>query len=77
MFKLYSMGKGIKLLDQSQDEQDIKDTLGEYMSLSDTIDYMVIESTMFGDNTKALIKNFGDYMDYVIPEKEKTLTKHL
>lgn len=77
MYKLYNMSRGIKLIDQSPDEQDIKETLGECMTTGDTIDYMIINSTRLQDDVVALIHSFEDYMNYVVPEKGKTLTKHL
>lgn len=74
MFKLYSNNKGLKLLDISKDEKDIKETLGEFMELYDTVNYIVTESTMYGENTIATIRNYGDYVDYICPVK--TITKH-
>lgn len=70
MFRLYNMSKGISLIDMSEDENDIKETLGECMTTGDTIDYMIINSTRLQDDVVALIHNFEDYMNYVFPEEK-------
>lgn len=91
MFRLYGNNKGMKLLDVSDNEFDIVDTLGSYIGILDEIDYIIIENDGKSDNTKEVIKNYNDYLGYkhsVFEEnkelikvkkynKPKTLTKHL
>lgn len=80
MFRLYSMSRGISLIDKNKDENEIKKTLGEYINTYDTIHYLVVDDSKGYDETIALIHTFKDYMDYVLPEEElqkaKTKIKH-
>lgn len=64
MFKLYGNNKGMKLLDMSEDENDIIDTLGTYMGCLDTIDYIVIDNSDGYDNVIHIIHSYDDYINY-------------
>lgn len=64
MYKLYGNNRGMRLLDMSEDETDILDTLGTYIGCLDTIDYIVIENIENYDNVKEVIHSLDDYVEY-------------
>ncbi len=75
MFKLYNCSIGERLLDQSTNEEDIKETLNMYVGYLDTIDYKVKKTTCDGETTIARIKSIDDYVIYTTPSKVKTLRR--
>lgn len=64
MYILYGNNKGKRILDISENEEDIKDTLGVYMGCLDTIDYEIREKTDNCEKKIATIKSYEDYIDY-------------
>ena len=64
MYKLYGNNRGMKLLDMSENESDIIDTLGSYIGGLDTIDYIVIENKNNCDDVKEVIHSIEDYIEY-------------
>lgn len=53
-----------RLIDKSEFELEIINTIGEYISEDPTERFLVIEKTKQGDNTKAYIRNLDDYLKY-------------
>ena len=64
MYYLYDMSKGFSLVDKSEDETDIVDTIGERIGCMDTIDYLVMNRTPEEDKTVVAIHSVEDYTNY-------------
>lgn len=64
MYRLYERSKGLNLIDISEDETDIIETIGERIGLMDTIDYIVIDDNKGYDDTRAVIHSVDDYVAY-------------
>lgn len=65
MYKLY-LDKGIrKVIDISENEQDIIDTMGEYLKSDNDLWFLVKERVNGGDNIKGFIRGYEDYIKYV------------
>ena len=74
MYKLYGNNRGMKLLDISDDIEDIKFTLGTYIGCLDTIDYEIKKQIDNSEITIAKIKSYEDYINYKY-DKTKILIK--
>ena len=75
MFKLY-IDKGTrKMIDVSESEQDIIDTMGEYIRDDLEARFLIIESRQDGDNLKGFIRSPEDYANYVQQYNEKIKEK--
>lgn len=81
MYKLYGYIAGIKQIDQSMYEEDIIQTLGEYISRNNDIYYTIVLSTPEQDIPYKIIQSMEDYIGYIneyeekIKEKNKVLAK--
>ena len=64
MFRLYDKSKGYKLIDQSEDETDIIEEIGERIGYTETIDYLVMYDLKGYDDTRAVIRSVDDYVAY-------------
>lgn len=65
MFKLY-IDEGIrKMIDVSESEQDIIDTMGDYLRKNENSRFLIIENNKSGDNTKGMVIGWLQYADYV------------
>lgn len=65
MFKLY-IDKGIrKMIDVSESEQDIIDTMGDYLREDENSRFLIIENNKNGDNIKGMVIGWLQYADYV------------
>lgn len=74
MYKLYGDIAGWKNLDKSENEQDIVDTLTDYVYQSKAIEYMIIEQKDNTDIPYKRISTLEDYLDYINEyENKKTL----
>jgi len=64
MFKLY-IDKGTrKMIDVSESEQDIIDTMGEYIRNDLEARFLIIESRPDGDDIRGFIRNPEEYVAY-------------
>lgn len=64
MFRLYETDKGISMIDMSEDESDIIDTLGKRVGLTESATYLVIDDSQGYDDTRALVSSVDDYLKY-------------
>lgn len=65
MFKLY-IDKGTrKMIDISQSEQDIIDTMGDYLREDENARFLIIESNKDGDWVKDRVIGWIEYATYV------------
>ena len=65
MFKLY-IDKGTrKMIDVSQSEQDIIDTMGDYLRDDENSRFLIIENTKEGDWIKDRVIGWIEYATYV------------
>ena len=76
MYVLYGNIKGMKELEHSPYEEEIKVKLGYYIKTLDSIEYIVINKTPKQDFIIKSIMTYKDYENY-INTPQKTLTKHL
>ena len=83
MFRLYGyVDNRMRQLDESIFEEDIIQTLGEYISKSVIIDYVIVLKLPEQDIPYKSICNLKDYADYIAEyeannkEKPKTLVKN-
>ena len=53
-----------RLIDKSEFELEIINTIGEYIQEDLNERFLVIEKTKQGDNTKAYIRSLDDYLKY-------------
>ena len=65
MFKLY-INMGVpKLIDASENEQDIIDTMGDYLREDENARFLIIESNKDGDWVKDRVIGWIEYATYV------------
>ena len=65
MFRLYGEIAGRKLLDKSNDEKDIIETITEYISQDSELRFLIIKETSEGDEIYRSIRSFQSYLDYL------------
>lgn len=71
MFRLY-IDKGTrKMIDVSENEQDIIDTMGEYLRDDQDSRFLIIESTEEGDWIKDRVIGYIEYLIYVQQYNER------
>ena len=75
MLRLY-IDKGIrKMIDVSESEQDIIDTMGDYIREDMDSRFLIIESTKEGDDVKGFIRGYDEYVGYVKRYNDKLKEK--
>ena len=71
MYKLYSNNNVRTMIDASENEQDIIDTIGDYLKTDINSRFIVIYSQKRGDCIHAIINKPEDYVEYLKNYKEK------
>ena len=70
MYKLY-LSDSRTMIDASENEQDIIDTIGDYLKVDDNSRFIVIYSQKYGDCIHAIINKPEDYVEYLKNYREK------
>lgn len=65
MFKLYSDKGTRKIIDISEVEQDIIDTMGDYLKDDPEARFLIIENKDNTDNLRGFIRGYAEYINYV------------
>lgn len=76
MYRLYGNVAGWKILDESEEEIDIIDTIGRYIDNHSEINYMVIDDSKGYDDTIRTIHNKKQYMNYMNEVVDKYVEKN-
>lgn len=75
MFKLYTDKGTRKMIDISESEQDIIDTMGDYFRSDLEARFLIIESRKDGDNLRGFIRGIEEYTSYVENYNERLKEK--
>jgi len=65
MYRLFGYIAGVKELDRSENEADIIETLGEYISMHSDIYYTIVLRTPEQDIPYKIIQSIEDYASYL------------
>ena len=65
MYRLFGYIAGVKELDRSENEADIIETLGEYISMHNDIYYTIVLRTPEQDIPYKIIQSVEDYASYL------------
>lgn len=71
MYKLYSNNNVRTIIDVSENEQDIIDTIGEYIKNDPNSRFIIIYSQKYGDCIHAIINKQEDYIEYLKNYRER------
>lgn len=65
MYKVYATIGHWQLIDKTNEEQDVIDTIGEYIHEDPNLRFLVVENINGTDNYYKSINKFNDYVNYV------------